>query len=213
MPYYYFEAVTAEGEIQKKILKARDRSDADSRLRESGLRPMLIESYRAKKKKKKRKALHTRHIIRNTFAVVVSISLVGGVAAYLIVLDLGSIQRFDIQKLAKGGIVPEADKIVHAKTPEEREFALGVKSELDASYPDTFGGITIEGRHLMVVYVKERRNLTDDNLRQITSLICAAFQNHFDIKNSTVIIVETRSKETIAQAQGRRGEKVRVEVF
>lgn len=213
MPYYYFEAVTAEGEIQKKILKARDRSDADSRLRESGLRPMLIESYRAKKKKKKRKALHTRHIIRNTFAVVVSISLVGGVAAYLIVLDLGSIQRFDIQALAKGGIVPEADSVVHAKTPEEREFALGVKRELDASYPDTFGGITIEGKHLMVVYVKERRNLTDDNLRQITSLICSAFQRHFDIKTSTVMVVETRSKETIAQAQGRRGEKVRVDVF
>lgn len=212
MPYYYFEAVTAEGEIQKKILKARDRSDADSRLRESGLRPMLIESYRAKKKKKKRKALHTRHIIRNTFAIVMSISLVGGVAAYLIVLDLGSIQTFDIQKLAKVGIVTKAESITYARTPEEREFARGVKRELDASYPDTFGGITIEGKHLMVVYVIERRNLTDDDLRQITSLICSAFQKHFDIKTSTVMMVETRSKDTIAEARGRRGEKMRVEV-
>ena len=53
MPYYYFEAVTAEGKIQKKLLKARDKTDADTRLRASGLRPMLIESYRAKKKKTK----------------------------------------------------------------------------------------------------------------------------------------------------------------
>jgi hypothetical protein len=213
LPYYYFEAVTSEGIIQKKLLKARDKTDADTRLRELGLRPMLIESYRVKKKKTKRKALHTRHIIRNTFAMVVSISLVGGVAAYLIALDLSSIQRFDVQKLAKGGIVPEAEKLIHAKTPEEREFALGVKRELDASYPDTFGGITVEGTHLMIVYVKERRNLTDDNLHQITSLIYAAFQRHFDIKSSIVLMVEVGSKETIAQAQGRRGEELRVEVF
>ncbi len=213
MPYYYFEAVTAEGKIQKKLLKARDKTEADTRLRASGLRPMLIESYRAKKKKTKRKTLHTRHIIRNTLAGVVSISFVGGVAVYLIALDLSSIQRFDIQKLARGGIVPEAESLVHANTREEREFALGVKRELDASYPDTFGGITIEGKHLMIVYVKERRNLTDDNLRQTTSLIYAAFQRHFAIKSSIVLMVEAGSKETIAQAQGRRGEGVRVEVF
>ena len=213
MPYYYFEAVTAEGKIQKKLLKARDKAEADTRLRASGLRPMLIESYRVKKKKKQRKALHTRHIIRNTFALVISVSIIGGVGAYLVALDLSSIERFDVQKLAKGGIVPEAENLVHAKTPEERVFALGVKRELDASYPGTFGGITVEGRHILIVYVKERRDLTDDGLHQVTSLIYTAFQRHFDIKSSIVLMVEVASKETIAQAQGRRGEKVRVEVF
>ena len=60
MPYYYFEAATAEGKIQKKILKARDKKDADSRLRGLGLHPMLIENARVAKRKKEQKALHTR---------------------------------------------------------------------------------------------------------------------------------------------------------
>jgi hypothetical protein len=213
VPYYYYEAATTEGRVTRKILKARDKKDADHRLRESGLRPMLIENFKTTKKKKKQKALHTRHIIRNTLAAVSGISLVAGVAAYLIVLDLGSIQRFDVQKLAKSGMVPEAGKIIHAKTPEEREFATGVKKELDASYPDTFGGITIEDTHLMIVYIEERRNITDDNLRQITSLIYSAFQRHFNIKSATVIMYDSKKKETIAQAQGRRGEEVGIAVF
>lgn len=214
MPYYYYEAATTEGRITKKILKARDKKDADHRLRESGLRPMLIENFKAlKKKKEEQKALHTRHIIRNALAAVSGLSLVGGVAAYLIVIDLSSIQnqKFEVKDLAKVGIVDEkAEGIINVSDDEERVFASGVLEELNAAYPNTFGGITIEHKYLMLVYVKSRRNLTDANLRQITSLIATAFQTHFDLKSCTVLMIHKNN--TIAEGQCRRGEEPRIEV-
>ena len=60
MPYYYFEAITVEGRTRKKVLKARDKKEADKRLRDSGLRPVLIENARVVRKKKQQKAIHTR---------------------------------------------------------------------------------------------------------------------------------------------------------
>ena len=214
MPYYYYEAATTEGRVTKKILKARDKKDADHRLRELGLRPMLIENFKATKKKKKQKALHTRHIIRNALAAVSGISLVGGVAAYLIVIDLSSIQnqKFEVKDLAKVGIVEEqAEGVINVSDDEERVFATGVLEELNDAYSNTFGGITIEHKYLMLVFVKRRRNLTDANLRQITSLIAAAFQRHFDLKSCTVLMIH--KKDTIAQGQCRRGEEARIEIF
>ena len=54
MPYYYFEAITVDGQVRKKILRARDKKDADKQLRNSGLQPILIESAHAAKKKKQK---------------------------------------------------------------------------------------------------------------------------------------------------------------
>jgi hypothetical protein len=211
VPYYYYEAATTEGRITRRILKARDKKDVDHRLRESGLRPMLIENYRTTKKKKKQKALHTRHIIRNTLAAVSGISVVGGVAAYLIVLDLSSTKSQEVQNLAKRGIVDEVAESIIIASDEVRPFATGVMEELNAAYPDTFGGITIEHKYLMLIYVKNRRNLTNADLRQITSLLATTFQKRFDLKSCMVQMVH--NKKTIAQGSFRFGEEMIIDVF
>lgn len=211
MPYYYYEAATTEGRVTRKILKARDKKDADHRLRESGLRPMLIENFRATRKKKEQKALHTRHIIRNTLAVVLGISLVGGVAVYLMVLDLSSIKSHEVQELADRGIIDKIAPSAIVASGEERPFANGVKEELDAAYPDTFGGITIENHYLMLIYVKKRNNLADSDLRQIASLLATTFQKRFDLKSCMVQMVY--NEKTIAQARFRLGEAVVIDVF
>jgi hypothetical protein len=190
VPYYYYEAATTEGRITKRILKARDKKDADHRLRESGLRPMLIENFKTvKKKKQEQKVLRTRHIIRNTLAVVTGVSLVCGVGAYLIIIDLSSIKGFDVQDLAEKGIVKEVAEGTLNVSDEERPFATEVWQELNEVYPDTFGGITIERHYLMLVYLKQRKNLTEAELRQVTLLITGAFGRYFDLETCLVLMV------------------------
>jgi hypothetical protein len=213
VPYYYFEAATAEGKIRKQILKARDRKAADHRLRESGLRPMLIENYRTTKKKKKRKALHTRHIVRNSLLVVVCISLVGGVAAYMIILDIGAIEGLTVEKLATSGIMPGmAPGIIESDTPEGREYANSVLGILNTNYPDSFSGATIRRKSMMVIYVKKgNAKFTDEFLDSIATMITHDFQREFKTSSCTVFI-NMGDDETLAESRYRRGQ-VTTEVY
>lgn len=206
MPYYYFEAAAADGKIQKKILKARDKKDVDLRLRNSGLRPMLVENYRVTKKKKRQKALHTRHIIRNTLSAVACVSLVGGVAAYFVMLDIGSLQRVDLKNLARSGIVREAPGVVSSNSAEGREFASEVLGALNTNYPETFTGATVERKSLMVIYMKKKRSgFSDEALESIVTMLTRAFQREFDTSNCMVFIVRADG-ETMAECRYRRGD-------
>lgn len=212
VPYYYFEAATADGKIRRKVLKARDKSAADHRIREWGLHPILIESAHVAKKKRL-KTLHVRHIVRDTLLAVTGISLVGGVAAYFIILDFASPDKLDVQKLVHSGIVSEASGVIHAKTPEERAFAREVRGVLDSSFPEAFGGITIERKFLMLVYVKERGKLTDADLEHIASVVTGAFQRRFDSRSCTLLLVHGKDKQTIAEGRCRRGETADVLIY
>jgi len=207
VPYYYYEAATTEGKIQKKILRARDKKDADHRLRQSGLRPMLLENYKTTKKKKKQKALHTRHIIRNTLSVVVSISLVGGVAGYLIMLDIGSLERLTVEKLSSSGIVPAMSPgIIEADSPEARRYASEVLGILNTNYPDSFSGATIRRKSLMILYVKEgKEKFSDEILGSVATMVTRDFQREFDTTSCTVFI-NLSNEETLAESRYRRGE-------
>lgn len=205
MPYYYFEAATADGRIRKKILRARDKKDADSRIRSSGLRPMLIESTHAIKKKKQEKALHTRHIVQNTLLTVAGISLVGGIAGYLIMLDFSSAERFDVETLSRSGIVSHASSIINAESQEERDFARDVFGIWDMSYPDSISGIEIKHKGLMLIYVKGgRKKFGDDSLRLLASTVARAFQRRFGTNNCMVLVVH--GNDTLAESRYRKGE-------
>lgn len=205
MPYYYFEAATADGSIRKKILKARDKKDADSKIRSSGLRPMLIESAHAIKKKKQEKALHTRRIVQNTLLSVAGISLVGGIAGYLIMLDFSSVERFDVETLSRSGIVSQASSIINAESQEERDFARDVFGIWDMSFPDSISGIEIRHRGLMLIYVKGgRKKFSDAGLRSLASTVARAFQRRFGTNNCMVLVVH--GNDTVAESRYRKGE-------
>ncbi len=210
MPYYYFEAATADGGIRKKILKARDKKDADTKIRDFGLRPMRIENYQAVKKKKL-KALHTRHIVRDTLSAVAGISLVGGIAAYFIVLDITSPEGFDIQSLARSGIVSETPGIINTKTREEREFAVQAREALELRFSaNSFGGITIERKFLMVIYIKNRKEFTDEDLEDVATIMTGGLYRRFKRPNCMVLLVH--KEKTIATGQYTGG-KVKTEVY
>ncbi len=200
MPYYYFEAVTTDGKIRKKVLKARDKKDADRRLRDSGLRPMLVESTRVVRKKKHEKVLRTRRVVRNTLTSVAALSLIGGVGAYLIVLDLSTVNRFDVQTLSRSGIVAYTPSIINAKTEEERDFAREVFGVWEKSFPDSIRGIEIKHKGLMLLYVKSGRNrFKNDHLRSLASTITYAFQRRFETSNCMLLIVH--GDETLAECR------------
>ena len=207
VPYYYCEAATANGRIHKKILKASDKKHADTKIRDSGLRPMWIEDYHVVKKKRQ-EALHKRHIMRDTLLAVAGVSLIGGIAAYFIVLDVTSSSRLDIQQLARSGIVSQTPGIINAETQEEREFAREARRALEASFPDSFGGITIERKFLMIIYIKNRKQFADEELDSIVSIMTASLYRRFGASNCRVFLVHgKRGKvETIAEGEFVRGE-------
>jgi len=192
VPYYYCEAATADGRIHKKILKASDKKHADTKIRDSGLRPMWIEDYHVVKKKRQ-EALHKRHIMRDTLLAVAGVSLIGGIAAYFIVLDITSSSR--------------TPGIINAETQEEREFAREARRALEASFPDSFGGITIERKFLMIIYIKNRKQFTDEELDSIVSIMTAGLYRRFEASNCRVFLVHgKRGKvETIAEGRFVRG--------
>lgn len=200
MPYYYFEAVTAEGRMRKRVLKARDKKDADKQIRSSGLHPVLIESARIAKKRKQERAVHTRRIIRNTFLMVTSISLVGGIATYLIVLDLGKVDRFDVQALSRSGIISKSSSIINAQTKEERDFAREVFGLWEMSFPDTVSGLEIKHKGLMLLYIKTGAEMFGSaDLRAMTATLTRAFQRRFDTYNCIVLIVH--EDQTVAEGR------------
>ncbi|GAB4335682.1 MAG: hypothetical protein Kow0099_08250 [Candidatus Abyssubacteria bacterium] len=200
MPYYYFEAVTADGHVRKRVLKARDKKDADRQLRSSGLQPFLIESAHIARKKKQEKKVHTHRLVRKTLYGVASLSLVGGVAAYLIVLDLSHVDRFDVKALSRSGIISQSSMIIHAKTQEEVDFAREIFSLWEMSFPDTLGGVEIKHKGLMLLYVKtEKERFNKVDLRGMTSALVRAFQRRFDTNNCIVLIVH--EDQTIAESR------------
>jgi hypothetical protein len=205
VPYYYFEAAAADGQIQKKILKARDKKDADSRLRDSGLRPMLIESARLAKRKKEVKALHTRRIVRNTVATVAGISLVGGIAVYLVLLDVNASEGPDVPMLTRSGIISQTSNMIYAETQDERDFARQLYSLWETSFPDSVSGIEIKHKGLLLIYLKPtRRSLRKDDLRVTTTALALAFQRKFE--TSTCILMVVKGDMTIAESRCSDGE-------
>jgi hypothetical protein len=209
VPYYYFEAATADGGIRKKVLKARDKKDADTKIRDFGLRPMRIENYQAVKKKKL-KALHTRHIVRDTLSAVAGISLVGGIAAYFIVLDITSPEGLDFQSLTRSGIVSETPGIINTKTQEERIFAVEAREALKTMRANAFGGITIDRKFLMIIYIKNLEEFTDEDLEAVARIMTAGFQRRFKTPSCMVLLVH-KGKE-IATGQYIDG-KIKTKVY
>jgi hypothetical protein len=186
VPFYYFEAATADGKIQKKVLRAIDRKDADRRLRESGLCPILIESARAVKKKKREKALHTRRTVGNALLFVAGISLVGGIAGYLVMLDLRA-----AQSTIPAGIISYASNVNYGKTPDQRKFANKVDGLLKSSFPGSFRAVTVRNKSLMLIYADEKRaTFNEGSLESIASMVTRGFQRKFDTKTCTVCIVK-----------------------
>jgi hypothetical protein len=204
MPYYYFEAVTADGRIRKKHLKAKDKKDADKQLRVLGLRPILIETARVTKKKKQRDQFETRHIVRNRLLFVASISLVVGVAAYLILLDIGSGPSIGVPTLTRSGIISQSSSIINAKTQEERDFARQIFAIWEMSFPDSVSGIEIKGKGLMLLYLRVgKERFRRDDLRSIASTVTRAFQRRFDTSGCKVLIVH--EDDTLAESEYRDG--------
>ncbi|MBI4830023.1 MAG: hypothetical protein HY801_00385 [Candidatus Lindowbacteria bacterium] len=208
MPYYYFEAATADGQIQKKILKARDKKEADQQLRHFGLRPIVIESAQVVRKKKQEQQLATRRVIkgflRKTFFFVAGISLVGGIATYLVLLDVSRVERLDVSTLSRSGIVAQSTNIINAETPEEREFGREVFGLWEMSFPDSLSGIEIKHKGLMLVYVKQGKDrFGEDSLRALASTITRAFQRRFQTANCIVLIAH--ESETIAESRFQDG--------
>jgi hypothetical protein len=211
MPYYYFEAITVTGHTQKKVLKARDKKEADKRLRNSGLQPILIENAHVAKKKKQAKKVQTRRTFRNTLLTVASVSLVGGIAAYLMMLDVGSPDKFKSKTLARSGIVAHSTNIINAKTREEREFAREMFGIWEMAFPDSVSGIEINHKGLMLLYVKEGKgDFNKDDLRFQAESMVRALQRRFEASNCIVLVV--RGEKTLAEAKFRK-KKVEVTVY
>lgn len=200
MPYYYFEAVAADGHVRKRVLKARDKKDADRQIRSSGLQPFLIESAQVARKKKQEKQVHTRRILRHTLYAVASLSLVGGVAAYLVVLDLSHVDRFDVKALSRSGIVSQSSMIIDGKSQEERDFAREIYSIWEMSFPESISGVEIKHKGLMLLYVKRgKEQFNKADLRVMTATLVRAFQRRFDTVNCIVLIVH--EDQTIAESR------------
>jgi hypothetical protein len=211
VPYYYFEAVTADGHLRKKFLKARDKKDADKQIRSSGLHPILIEGARFAQKKKQEKQVGTRRILQRTILFVASISLVVGIAAYLIMLDLSSVERFDVRALSRAGIISQTSSMINAKTQEERDFAREMWSMWDQSFPDSIAGIEIKHKGLMLVNVKfTHQRFDDDTLGAMAEMLNRAFHRRFQTSNSKVLIVH--ENETLAESTI-QGDEVRTIVY
>ncbi len=185
MPYYYSEAATADGKIRKRVLKAFDEKDADRQLRKLGLHPMLIESTERIRQRKQEKALHTRHIIRNTMLTVVAISLIGGIAGYLVLLDLKS-----GQSAVPRGIKTRAPDINLGDTPEERKYAKYVNDLLFKNFPGLFRAVSIESKSLMLVYENEERERLDSDVEEsIVAMLARGFQRQFKQKRCDVYLM------------------------
>lgn len=210
MPYYYFEAVTDDGQVRKKILKARDRKDADRQIRGSGLHPIFIENAWTVQKKKQARHVDTRRILRRTLFFVAAISLVGGVATYLIMLDLSSVERLDVQALKRSGIIAETPGVINAETADEREFAGDCRGMWETVFPGTTSGITVKRKILMLVYVKVgRETFREEDLSSMTGTLNLAFHKRFD--NNTVVLI-VHEGETLAESRFQGG-RVKTEVY
>lgn len=193
MPYYYSEAASADGKIRKRVLRAFDEKDADRQLRKLGLRPMLIESTHVIRQKKQEKALHTRHIIRNTVLTVAAISLVGGIAGYLVLLDLKA-----EQSEVPSGIVAYASDINYGGTPEERKYAKYVDDLLDKNFPGLFRNIVIRKKSVMLVYENEELERLDSNVEEsILAMLTRGFQRQFKQKRCDVFLI--RNEKPVAK--------------
>ncbi len=211
MPYYYFEAVTTDGRVRKKVLKARDKKDADQQLRNSGLHPILIESARIARKKKQEKQIGMRRVVRKTLLFTGGISLVGGIAMYLIVLDLSTVNRFDVQTLSHSGIISQSSNIINAKTQEERDFAREIFGIWETNFPDSVSGIEIKHKGLMLLYLKmEGERFGREDLRAMATTLTRAFQRRFDSSECMVLIVH--EDKTIAESRY-RNHKVTTSVY
>lgn len=211
MPYYYFEAVTTDGRVRKKVLKARDKKDADQQLRNSGLHPILIESARVARKKKQEKQIGTRRVVRKTLLFTAGISLVGGIAMYMIVLNFSAVDRFDVQTLSHSGIISQTSSIINAETQEERDFAREIFGIWEMSFPDSVSGIEIKHKGLMLLYLKVgRERFRKEDLRSMATTLTRAFQRRFDTSECMVLIVH--EGETIAESRY-RNHKVTTSVY
>ena len=210
MPYYYFEAVADDGQVRKKILKARDRKDADRQIRGSGLHPILIENARTTQKKREEKHVGTRRIFRKTLLLVAAISLVGGIATYLIMLDLSSVERLDVQALTRSGIIAETPGVINAETSDEREFAGESRGMWETVFPGSTSGVTVKRKVLMLVYVKAGREMfREEDLSSMTGTLNLAFHKRFNT-NSVVLIVH--EGETLAESRFQGG-RVKTTVY
>ena len=203
MPYYYFEAITVEGRTRKKVLKARDKKEADKRLRDSGLRPVLIENARVVRKKKQQKAIHTRRIVRNAFFSITGVSLAGGIAAYLIMLDI-AFRRPDAQTLARSGLVAHSANIINASSPEQRKFARKIYGIWDMNFPESISGIEVKHKSLLLLYVnKEWKGFDEDDLASQASALVQALHRRFHSSDCRVFVV--RGEDTLIESRFRRG--------
>lgn len=211
MPYYYFEAVSIEGRTQKKILKARDKKEADKRLRDSGLQPILIENAKIARKKKQQKKVAVRRTACSMLSFVAGVSLVGGIAAYLIMLDVSKVNRFDVQTLARSGQVSVNPGIINAKTQEERDFGRDVFGAWEMVFPDTIRGIDIRHKGLMLINFKQgKRRFNKEDMKQQASVIAYAFHRRFNKTNC--LVLGSRGDETLFESQCRDG-KVETTVY
>ena len=205
MVHYYFEAVNADGNIRKKILRARDKKDADKQLRNSGLRPILIEKARVTRKKKIERRIEIRRFMQKTLLLVTSFSLVGGVGAYLIVLDLATVEKLDVKALSRSGMISQSNAIIRADTPEERNFARQIYGYLETNYPEAIKGIEIRRKGLMLLDVRlGKGGLRKRDLQTLASTLTRGFQDHFDTATCIVLIVH--KDETIAESRFRGGD-------
>lgn len=204
MPYYYFEAVSIKGRTQKKVLKARDKKEADKRLRDSGLQPILIENAKIAREKKQQKKVTTRRTVRSTLFFVAGVSLVGGIAAYLIMLDVSKVNRFDVQTLTRSGMISQSSSIINANTQEGVDFAREVFGIWQMSFPDTLSGIEIKHNGLMLIYIKSgKKRFREEDLNSLASTLALALNRRFDNASSMVLVV--RDDKTLVESQVRKG--------
>jgi hypothetical protein len=202
MPYYYSEAAAADGRIHKRILKAFDEKDADRQLRRLGLHPMFIESTQKLREKKQEKALHTRHIVRNTICIVAAISLVCGIAGYLVLLDLKADQSG-----VPSGIVAYASDINYGDTPVERRFASHVDELLETNFPGCFRNVTVKKKSVMLIYENEERERLESGVEEsILTMLTRGFQREFNTRRCEVFFV--RHERTIASARYQDGKVI-----
>jgi hypothetical protein len=148
--------------------------------------------------------------VRDTLSAVAGISLVGGIAAYFIVLDITSPEGFDFQSLARSGIVSETPGIINTETREERAFAIDAREALETKFSaNSFGGITIERKFLMVIYIKNRKEFTDEDLEDVATSMTRGLYRRFKRPNCMVLLVHR--EKTIATGQYIDG-KIKTEI-
>jgi hypothetical protein len=204
MVHYYFEAVSADGHIRKKILKARDKKDADKQLRSSGLRPILIEKARVARRKKLERRMEARRIVRKALLSMATFSLVGGVGTYLIVLDLTSVEKIDVKALSRSGMISQSNAIIRADSPEERDFARQVYGHLETNFPEATSGMEIRPGGLMLVYVRLGPGLLrKSDLKPLATTLTRGFQKRFDLSTCFVLIVH--GNKTMVEGRFRNG--------